>query len=59
MKLNTQKTNFISFTRKANSIHFGFHLGNAVITRTDCVKDSGVWLDNNLYFQRQVNCNFL
>jgi hypothetical protein len=48
MKLNTQETNVIYFTRKTNSIHFDYRLGNAVITRTDCVKDLGVWLDNKL-----------
>jgi hypothetical protein len=50
MKLNTQKTNVISFTRKTNSIHFDYQFSNAVITRTDCVKDLGVCLDNQLYF---------
>jgi hypothetical protein len=44
-----QKTNVISFTRKTNSIHFDYHLGNAVITRTDCVTDLGVWLGNELF----------
>jgi hypothetical protein len=49
MKLNTQKTNVISFSRKTNGIHFDCHLGNAVITRNDCVKDLGMWLDNKLF----------
>jgi hypothetical protein len=48
----------ISFTRKTYSIHFDYHLGNAVITRTDCVKDLGVWLDNTLYFHHHVNYIF-
>jgi hypothetical protein len=55
MKLNTQETYVISFTRKTNSIHFDFRLGNIVITRTDCVKDLGVWLDNKLYFYHHIN----
>jgi hypothetical protein len=55
MKLNTQKTNVIYFTRKTNNIHFDYQLGNAVITRTDCVKGLGVWLDNTLYFHHYVN----
>jgi hypothetical protein len=58
MKLNTQKTNVISFTRKTNSIYFYYHLCNAAITRTDCVKDLGVWLDNKLYFHHYVNYIF-
>jgi hypothetical protein len=58
MKLNTQKINVISFTRKTNSIHFDYQLGNAVIMRTDCVKGLGVWLDNKLYFHHHVNYVF-
>jgi hypothetical protein len=50
MKLNTQKTNVISLIRKTNSIHFDYHLGNTIITHTECVKHLGVWLDSNLYF---------
>jgi hypothetical protein len=50
MKLNTQKTYTISFTRKTNSIHFDYPLCNTVITHTDCVKDLEVWLENKLYF---------
>jgi hypothetical protein len=57
MKLNTQKTNVISFTRKTNSIHYDYHFGNAVITGTDCVKDLGVWLDK-YFFHHHVNYIF-
>jgi hypothetical protein len=57
MKLNTQK-NIISFTRKTNSIDFHYHLGNAVITCTDFVKDLGVWLDNKRYFHHHANYIF-
>jgi hypothetical protein len=56
--INTKKTNVISFTRKTNSIHFDCHLGNAVITRIDCVKALGVWLDYKLYFHHHVNYIF-
>jgi hypothetical protein len=52
MKLNTQKINVISFTRKTNNIHIDCHLGNAIIKRTDCVKYVGMWLDNKLHFHR-------
>jgi hypothetical protein len=44
-----QKANVISFTLKTNTIHFDYHLGNALSTRTDCAKDLGVWLDNELF----------
>jgi hypothetical protein len=46
------------FTRKTNSIHSEYQLGNAVITRTDCVKVLGVWLDNKLCFHQHVNYIF-
>jgi hypothetical protein len=58
MKLNTKKTNVISFTHKTNSIHFVYYLGNEIIMCTDCVKDLGVWLDNKLYFHHHVNYIF-
>jgi hypothetical protein len=58
MKLNTQKTTVSSFTIKTNSIHSDYHLGNAVIMRTDCVKDLGVWLYIKLYFHDHVNYIF-
>jgi hypothetical protein len=59
MKLNTQKTNVISFTRKTNSIHFDYQLDNAVVIRTHCVKDLGVWLNNKMYFHRHLIIYFL
>jgi hypothetical protein len=37
IKLNTQKTNVISFTHNTNSIHFDYHFVNAVITRIECM----------------------
>jgi hypothetical protein len=39
-------------------LYFTFHLVNAVITRTDCVKDLGVCLDNKLYLHHRVNYIF-
>jgi hypothetical protein len=46
------------FTRKTNSIHFDYYVGNVVITSTDCVKELRVWLDNKLYFHHHVNYIF-
>jgi small-conductance mechanosensitive channel len=39
-------------------IYFDCQLGNAVITRTDCVKELGVWLGNKLFFHLHVNYIF-
>jgi hypothetical protein len=54
MKMNTFKTNIISFTRKSNSIHFNYILGDLLTVRTDCAKDLGVMLDRKLHFHRHV-----
>jgi hypothetical protein len=54
MKINTLKTNIISFTRITNSIHFNYYVDNLLIVRTDCVKDLGVMLDSKLHFHRHI-----
>jgi hypothetical protein len=40
-----------------NNYPFYYHLGNNVITCTDCVEDLAVWLDK-LYFHHHVNYIF-
>jgi hypothetical protein len=50
MKINTIKTNIISFTRKTNSIYFNYYVDNLLVVRTDCVKGLGVMLDSKLHF---------
>jgi hypothetical protein len=55
MELNIQKTRIISFTRKTNSVHFNYYVSNAIILRSDCIKDLGVMLDSKLYFHRHVD----
>jgi hypothetical protein len=57
-EINIQETNIIPFTRETISNHFDHDLGKAVITRTDCVKDLGLWLDNKLYLHHHVNYIF-
>jgi hypothetical protein len=44
MKLNTLKTNIISFTRKTNSIHFNYYADNLLIVRADCVNLGLCWI---------------
>jgi hypothetical protein len=55
MKINTLKTNIISFTRKTISIHFNYFVSNLLIIQTDYVKDLGVMLDSKLHFHRHVD----
>ena len=56
MKINFQKTFFISFTRKTTSISFPyFYNGNNEITRISCVRDLGVMLDSKLFFHPHVD----
>jgi hypothetical protein len=55
MKINVFKIDMISFTRKANSIHFNSFLCDLLIIRTDCVKVLGVVLDSKLNFHRHVD----
>jgi hypothetical protein len=55
MKINTLKTNIISFTRKTDSIYFNYYVDNLLIVRTDCVKDLGVMLDSKLHFRHIDN----
>jgi hypothetical protein len=54
MKMNIFKTNIISFTRKINSIHFNYFVGDLLTARTDCAKDLGVMFDSKLHFHRHV-----
>jgi hypothetical protein len=46
----------ISFTRKTNSTHFNYFLGDLLNVRTGCVKDLGVMLDSKLHLHRRVDC---
>jgi hypothetical protein len=44
-----------SFTRKTNSIHFNYFLGDLLNVRTDCVEDLGVMLDSKLHSHRHID----
>jgi hypothetical protein len=55
MKINTLKTNIISFTRKTNSIYFNYYVDNLLIVWTDCVKYLGVMLDSKLHFHHHID----
>ena len=50
MKLNTDKTRIITFTRKTNSINYIYKLCDKCIICTDSFKDLGVPVDCKLFF---------
>jgi hypothetical protein len=58
MKLSIDKTKVIRFSRKTNILIYEYKLFHSMITRTDSVKDLGVYLDTKLYFHNQTNFIF-
>jgi hypothetical protein len=55
MKLNITKTRIISFSRKTNVPKYDYKLCQSSITRTDSIKDLGVYIDAKLHFHDHVN----
>jgi hypothetical protein len=55
MKLNITKTIVISFSRKTNVLKYDYKLCQSSITRTDSIKDLGVYNDAKLHFHGHVN----
>jgi hypothetical protein len=58
MNLNTGKIGAITFSRKTNTLLLKYKLGDFYITRTDCIKDLGVFIDSKLYFHSHVDYIF-
>jgi hypothetical protein len=58
MKLNISKTKVISFSRKTNVPIYDYKLCQSPITRTDSIKDLGVFIDVKLHFHDHVNYVF-
>jgi hypothetical protein len=58
MKLNISKTRVISFSRKTNTLFFQYKLCHSFITRTDSIKDLGVFIDSKLHFHNHVEYIF-
>jgi hypothetical protein len=54
-KLNSDKTQVITFSRKTNIFIYEYKIFQSTITRTDSVKDLGLFLDSMLYFHYHVN----
>jgi hypothetical protein len=59
MKLNISKTRVISFSRKINTLLFHYKLCNSSITRTDSIKDLGVYLIGNCICMIMLTTYFL
>jgi hypothetical protein len=55
MNLNISKTRALTFSRKPNTLLLKYTFGDSYITRTDCIKDLGVFNDSKLYFHSHVD----
>jgi hypothetical protein len=58
MKVNISKTKVISFSTKTNVLFYDYKLCHSSITRTDFIKDLGVFIDAKLNFHDHVNYIF-
>ena len=54
MYLNVSKCSDISFSRKRNTLLFGYQLQETLLQRTTLIKDLGVMLDSKLTFNEHV-----
>jgi hypothetical protein len=58
MMLNISKTEVISFSRKTNILIYDYELCQSSITRTDSIKDLGIFLYSKFQFHNNVNYIF-
>jgi hypothetical protein len=58
MKLNISKTRVISFSRKTTTLFFQYKLCHSSITRTDFIRDLGVFIDSKLHFHNHIDYIF-
>jgi hypothetical protein len=58
MRLNSNKTRLMSYSRKTNILSFAYRLCHSVIARTTSIKDLGVFFDSKLYFHDHVDFMF-
>jgi hypothetical protein len=57
-KLNIIKSEVISFSRKTNVLIYDYKLCQSSITRTNFIKDLGVFIDAKVHFHDHVNYIF-
>jgi hypothetical protein len=55
MNLNISKTRAITLSRETNTPLLKYKLGDSYITRTDYIKDLGVFIDSKLYVHSHVD----
>jgi hypothetical protein len=55
MRLNSDKTRVVSYTRKTNFLSYKYQLCHNTITRTSSIKDLGVFFDPKLHFHSHVH----
>jgi hypothetical protein len=58
MDLNISKTRTIIFSRITNTLLLKYKLGDSYITRTNCIKDVGVFIESRLYSHSYVDYVF-
>jgi hypothetical protein len=59
MELTAGKTNVISFSRETNGLTFNYVLYNSGTSRTDRIKDLGIFLVSKLFFSQHGAYVFL
>jgi hypothetical protein len=55
MKRNISKTKIITFSRKTKILIYDYKLCQSSLTRTDSIKDLGIFLDSKLQFHDHIN----
>ena len=55
MSLNPDKCSVVTFTRKQTPFRFNYQLAGKVLNRVGCVKDLGVYLDEQLTFKQHLS----
>jgi hypothetical protein len=58
MKLNISKTKIIPFSRKTNLLIYEHKICQSHITRTDTIKEVGIFMDSKRHFHNHVNYIF-
>jgi hypothetical protein len=58
MRLNIAKTRVVSYFRKTNAPSYEYQLCHSTSTRTDSIKDLGIFFDPKLHFQNNIDFLF-
>lgn len=55
LSLNISKCKVITYSRKANSTIYDYHIDSQSLSRTDSTKDLGIYFDNKLTFSKHID----